>query len=162
MCCNNCKEITLFKGTDGVGISSIVANNNGTLTFYYTNGTSYTSPVLTGPQGSQGPAGNNGTNAFKFVKEYTDVNLEEFGIEITQAELTSCGPVPQGCLFDNISSSISDIHVQVWIKDPALTYWYRLFDVNQVVAVFTTSGNISIAFQGTIGTGMTVRVVILA
>ncbi len=52
----------------GNGISGVTDNGNGTLTFNYLDGSSYTTPVLTGlmgapgPQGPQGPAGQNGTN----------------------------------------------------------------------------------------------------
>ena len=52
-------------GTDGVGITSTVDNGNGTYTFNYSDGSSFTTSNLTGPQGNagpQGPAGNDGTN----------------------------------------------------------------------------------------------------
>ena len=66
MCgCKDCQGITLLKGTDGVGIVSITAQEDGTFVFLYSDGTTYTSPDLTGPQGIQGipgPAGANGTN----------------------------------------------------------------------------------------------------
>jgi hypothetical protein len=66
MCgCKDCQGITLLKGTDGVGIVSITAQEDGTFVFLYSDGTTYTSPDLTGPQGIQGipgPAGTNGTN----------------------------------------------------------------------------------------------------
>ena len=47
-------------GQDGVGISSIINNGNGTLTFQYTNGNTFTTPNLTGPQGLQGAIGQQG------------------------------------------------------------------------------------------------------
>ena len=69
MCgCKDCQGITLLKGTDGVGIVSITAQEDGTFVFLYSDGTTYTSPDLTGPQGIQGiqgiqgPAGTNGTD----------------------------------------------------------------------------------------------------
>ena len=37
--------------TDGVGISSTVDNNNGTFTLNYTDGTSFTTINMTGPEG---------------------------------------------------------------------------------------------------------------
>jgi hypothetical protein len=67
-CGSNCNGITLFSGTDGVGIQSITDNNNGTFTILLTNGTTWTSGDLTGPQGPQGNAGTNGTTAFKYTK----------------------------------------------------------------------------------------------
>ena len=47
-------------GQDGVGISSIINNSDGTLTFQYTNGNTFTTPNLTGPQGPQGATGAQG------------------------------------------------------------------------------------------------------
>jgi hypothetical protein len=49
----------------GNGITGIIDNGNGTLTFNYLDGSTYTTPVLTGligATGPQGPAGQNGTN----------------------------------------------------------------------------------------------------
>lgn len=55
MCgCKDCQGITLLKGTDGVGIVSITAQEDGTFIYLYTDGTTYTSPDLTGPQGPPG------------------------------------------------------------------------------------------------------------
>jgi hypothetical protein len=54
-----------YSTTSGNGIVSVSDNGNGTLTFTYFDGSTYTTPVLTGlqgPQGIQGPAGQNGTN----------------------------------------------------------------------------------------------------
>lgn len=42
MCQNNCSGVTVFKGTDGVGISNIVDNGDGSVTFYYTDGNTFT------------------------------------------------------------------------------------------------------------------------
>ena len=66
MCgCKDCQGITLFKGKDGRGIVSITAQEDGTFIYLYTDGTTYISPDLTGPQGiegPQGPQGDPGTN----------------------------------------------------------------------------------------------------
>jgi hypothetical protein len=57
-----------YATSSGNGISSVSDNGNGTLTFSYFDGSTYTTPVLTGLQGEQGiqgvqgPAGQNGTN----------------------------------------------------------------------------------------------------
>ncbi|NBX81262.1 MAG: hypothetical protein EBQ94_12980 [Flavobacteriales bacterium] len=57
-----------YSTTSGNGIVSVTDNGNGTLTFTYFDGSTYTSPVLTGLQGPQGvaglqgPAGQNGAN----------------------------------------------------------------------------------------------------
>jgi hypothetical protein len=47
-------------GTDGVGVESIVNNGDGTFTVKLTNGDSYTTDNLTGPQGAQGIQGQEG------------------------------------------------------------------------------------------------------
>jgi hypothetical protein len=60
-----------FATTAGNGIASVSDNGNGSLTFTYADGSTYTTPLLTGLQGpqgiqgatgAQGPAGQNGTN----------------------------------------------------------------------------------------------------
>ena len=60
-----------YATTAGNGIASVSDNGNGSLTFTYTDGSTYTTPILTGLQGqqgiqgatgAQGPAGQNGTN----------------------------------------------------------------------------------------------------
>jgi hypothetical protein len=47
-------------GQDGVGIASTVDNNDGTFTINYTDGSSFTTADLTGPQGAQGIQGEQG------------------------------------------------------------------------------------------------------
>ena len=44
-------------GTSGNGITSTLDNNDGTLTYNYTDGTTFTTSSLTGPAGPTGPAG---------------------------------------------------------------------------------------------------------
>lgn len=44
-------------GEDGIGIESVASNGEGTLTFTFSNGSTYTTPNLTGPQGATGPQG---------------------------------------------------------------------------------------------------------
>ena len=48
------------QGPAGVGIINAVDNGDGTFTLNFSNGTSFTTPDLTGPQGDQGPQGNLG------------------------------------------------------------------------------------------------------
>jgi hypothetical protein len=50
----------ICNGRDGKGIISTVNNGNGTFTFNYTDGSSFTTGNLTGPQGPTGPAGATG------------------------------------------------------------------------------------------------------
>jgi hypothetical protein len=63
-------EKSSYSSTSGNGIKTIQDNGDGTLTFNYLDGSTYTTGPLTGlgsvgpqgPQGVQGPAGQNGTN----------------------------------------------------------------------------------------------------
>ena len=58
MCgCKDCKQVTLFEGTPGTGIVATVLNPNGTITFFYSDGSTFTTGVLTGPEGPMGPIG---------------------------------------------------------------------------------------------------------
>lgn len=61
MCtCNDCKGITLLQGKDGVGIIATVNNGDGTYTFTYSDGTTFTTDDLTGAPGAPGPTGATG------------------------------------------------------------------------------------------------------
>ncbi len=51
-----------YSQTSGNGIDSVTDNGDGTLTFTYIDGSTYTTPVLTGLTGAQGPAGTPGQN----------------------------------------------------------------------------------------------------
>jgi hypothetical protein len=166
MCsCNNCNELTLFKGTDGVGISSIVPNNDGTLTFYYTNGTSYTSPNLTGPQGPSGAAGAPGTNAFKFIKDFS-AELDGGELVITRAELTSCSSVPNGCIGE-YPAGFTNLQVQVWLRDnepPSPSGPWKLAlsgDTLDSVEIDNSTGTITVTLTGG-STAVLARVVVIA
>ncbi len=48
------------QGSPGIGIVSTINNNNGTFTFNYSDGSSFTTANLTGPQGLSGAAGPTG------------------------------------------------------------------------------------------------------
>lgn len=56
MSCNDCNDVTLLAGNDGVGIETVVDNGNGTFTFFFTDGSTFTTPNLTGPAGADGAA----------------------------------------------------------------------------------------------------------
>ena len=48
-------------GEDGKGIFTTISNSDGSITFVYTDGSSYTTPSLVGPQGEQGMTGETGS-----------------------------------------------------------------------------------------------------
>lgn len=65
-------------GADGVGISSISDNGDGTFTIYLTNSTQFTTPDFTGPQGEQGIQGETGTvAALSSVPDVSISNLQD-------------------------------------------------------------------------------------
>jgi hypothetical protein len=75
-------------GTAGNGISSVADNGNGSITFTYVNGSTYTTPVLsgltgpTGPAGPAGVAGANGKNSLvKTTVEPAGLNCATGGIK---------------------------------------------------------------------------------
>jgi hypothetical protein len=75
MCCKDCKGITLLKGN---GIVSTVDNNDGTFTITYSDGSTFTTSDLTGPQGIQGIQGEpgiNGTNGTNGANGISTYNL---------------------------------------------------------------------------------------
>jgi hypothetical protein len=172
MCtCNNCNEVTLFKGTNGVGISSTVDNEDGTFTIYYTDGTSFTSEDLTGPTGATGStgatgaAGTNGTNAFKFVKDFSST-LDGGTCTISRTELTTCSAVPNGCLFESITAGFTNLQVQVWLRnnDPSPSgNWYLALPGSTLasVTINSSSGLITVTL-GAGSTNVLVRVVVIA
>lgn len=167
---NNCNEVTLFKGTNGVGVSSTVNNGDGTFTIYYTDGTSYTSPDLTGPTGATGSTGSTGAtgaagiNAFKFVKDYT-TNLNAGVITLTRADLESCANVPFGCLFNDVTPGFTNLHVQVWwrFNDPPSGNW-TLGDSSTIasITINNSTGTITITFTAGSLFAILARVVVIA
>lgn len=50
-------QLVSTQGMPGVGIESTTDNGDGTLTFTYSDGSTYTTPSLIGPEGPQGPQG---------------------------------------------------------------------------------------------------------
>jgi hypothetical protein len=168
MCtCNNCNEVTLFKGTNGVGVSSTVDNEDGTFTIYYTDGSSFTSEDLTGPTGATGAAGTNGTNgtnAFKFVKDFTS-NLDGGTCTISRADLTTCSAVPNGCLFGSVAAGFTNLQVQVWLRfdDPPSGNWFLALhgDTLASVIIDNSTGLITVTLGGG-STNVLVRVVVIA
>jgi hypothetical protein len=88
---------------------------------------------------------------FKFVKEF-ETNLDGSIITISQAELTSCATVPNGCLYDGITQSFADLNIQVWIRsnDGGLGAYWEQGDNSTIsyIRVNATTGLISIQLTG--------------
>ena len=137
MCgCKDCQGITLLKGTDGVGIVSITAQEDGTFVFLYSDGTTYTSPDLTGPQGIQGipgPAGANGTNG-------TD------GVIILHSEFVHDTSTTTGAIEtigDPLGYSLVD-----WDTAPANSVYEMEFDLSSNGASSVNLGGIAFYLNG--------------
>lgn len=120
MCgCNECNGLTLFPGQDGVGILSITDNGNGTFTFLLTNGTTFTTSDLTGPQGPvgpQGPTGATGATGTVLVTSIHDAGavygntLQAIGAPSGYL-FTKWDTIPDGSLFEMeiLVSSFNDV-----------------------------------------------------
>ena len=81
-------------GLDGNGIASTVDNGDGTFTFTYDDGSTFTTSDLTGPTGPQGPAGTV-TNDFYLGQDtlggivfyiYLDTNGDQRGLIVSKTE----------------------------------------------------------------------------
>ena len=71
-------------GRDGKGITSTVDNGNGTFTFNYSDGSSFTTGNLTGPQGPIGPAGPQGPQGIQGVAGPAGTNGQN-GVSVTNS-----------------------------------------------------------------------------
>ena len=72
MCINcGCNGVTYPNGSDGIGITSITDNDNGTFTILMSDGSSFISPNYTGPTGPQGPIGPEGLNTIILFSDVT-------------------------------------------------------------------------------------------
>lgn len=82
--------VSTIEFADGVGIDNIVDNGDGTLTFELTDGSTFTTPDLTGPAGATGPAGPTGyastwtfSNAFLAPPAANSVTFNSSGVSST-------------------------------------------------------------------------------
>jgi hypothetical protein len=117
-------------------------------------------------QTTKGEKGDNGANAFKFVKEFIGEDIEQT-IVIPYTEWSACGVIPEGCLgLDTIASVKLDIHIQLWLFVPVeFPYWQLLVNgppatsFSYTTRIDNASGDITIITDNNLGT---YRLVILA
>ena len=64
-------------GTDGVGIASSIDNGDGTFTLNYTDGTSFTTINLTGPEGPKGADGTIGADGKTLLNGVFDPTISD-------------------------------------------------------------------------------------
>ena len=57
MSCKNCSDVTLLSGNDGNGIQTVIDNGDGTFTFFFTDGSTFTTPNFSGTPGTPGADG---------------------------------------------------------------------------------------------------------
>ena len=156
--CKNCKDVTLFKGSDGVGVQHIEFNGcptacDGTFTIFLTDGTTYTSPDLTGSTGANGIS-------FKYVLQTVYTDPTDPPITITYANLTSCGAVPAPtCLgAGTIANAFLDYTIEVWARPTGVGPWRK--DRDALVNVDATTGDLAIT-PTTSASTEDIRIVIL-
>lgn len=154
MCgCKDCKDVTLFKGSDGVGIQVITNNNDGTFTIFLTDGSTFTTPDFTGAPGQ---------GTFKAVLESNGADDTDFVISF--GLLTSCGTLSAGCLLGETETTpFGDYHVQVWVRtnEPPTPGNSWVLANNATISIDTTSGDLTVNLGGT-GLNVFVRIVIIA
>jgi hypothetical protein len=66
-------------------------------------------------KGEKGEKGNSGFNAFKFVKEIESTGEGQV-IIVTREEITACGVPQVGCLGFGTTSSLADLHIQLYLN----------------------------------------------
>jgi hypothetical protein len=79
----------------GNGFTGVTDNGNGTLTFTYLNGSTFTTPVLSGligAPGPQGPAGQNGQSAYELWLSQGNVGTQQDFINSLQGAIGPAGP----------------------------------------------------------------------
>jgi hypothetical protein len=94
MCINcGCEGVTYPNGSDGIGITSITDNGDGTFTILMSDGSSFISPNYEGPQGiqgaqgiqgdpgPQGDPGTNGTNGINGTTLLYTLTQKQFSVD---------------------------------------------------------------------------------
>ena len=97
-------------GEDGTGIDDVEDNEDGTFTFHFTDGSSFTTPDLTGPEGSFPPGDLVGEIKFWDGEEWTSIAPGEQG-----QSLTFCDGIPVwGPCEEDDPGTVSDIDGNVY------------------------------------------------
>jgi hypothetical protein len=104
----------------GNGITGVTDNGDGTLTFNYLDGSSYTTPVLTGLTGPQGPAGQNGLSAYDIWLSQGNTGTEQDFINSLQGPQGTPGSQNAWSLTGNagtnpITNFIGTTDAQDWV-----------------------------------------------
>lgn len=90
MSCKNCSDVTLLSGNDGNGIQTVIDNGDGTFTFFFTDGSTFTTPNFNGTPGTPGAPGAAAT---------ITVGTVTIGPPGTAPSVTNSGP-PEAAVFD--------------------------------------------------------------
>ena len=99
-------------GVDGIGIDEVNDNGDGTFTLFFTDGSSFTTPDLTGPQGEAGPQGPPGEPG----AEYTAGE----GISIADNIITNTAPDQEVTLTQFGAMSIAGTYPNFNLHSPLL------------------------------------------
>lgn len=113
----------------------------------------------TGPAGTNGTDGTNGVNAYKFVKQFTTIEIEQT-IIIPYSERVTCGTIPEGCFAEGtVKNSYTDIHIQLWWYDVSGTPGWLLLRNTTIgandtynVKITASNGDIVITTDNNLGT----------
>jgi len=87
------------QGGDGVGIQNVASNGDGTVTISLTDGSTYTTDMVTGPQGPQGVKGDTGAQGIQGVKGDNGAQGVQ-GIQGAKGDTGAQGP--QGAIGTNM------------------------------------------------------------
>jgi hypothetical protein len=100
------------KGEDGIGIDEIIQNPNGSLTFNYSDGSSFTTASLTGPAGADGQDGNDGQDGASAYQVWLDL-----GNTGTETDFINSLTGPQGAAGqDGNDGQDGASAYQVWLS----------------------------------------------
>ena len=98
-------------GIDGVGVVSTVDNGDGTFTINYTDGSSFTSSDLTGPEGPVGPNGNPGPQGEPGMDGVGGVTQAGTGVNVTGAGTVADPYVVSSTITDTDDQTITDLSI---------------------------------------------------
>lgn len=125
-------------GPTGVGVQGIVNNGDGTLTINLTNGETYTTDNLTGPQGPKGdagPQGAQGTEGLQGLQGQPGIQGEPGpSMIVAMGRIHADGDLFAAYNVDNVTWTGSEPYCEITLTD---TY----FHIRDFVALVTPGGD---------------------
>lgn len=119
--------LQLVSWTGGTG------TNPGHIGEYLATAGGYTATLSLG-RNIRGTNGTSGTNAFKYTKIFTTVDIEQT-LTISVAEYTNCGVVPNPCILDPATINLFvDLTVTVWWRLNTTSDWLLMTAGNTYIS----------------------------